>query len=167
MKPNVSRRSVVTAAWTTPVIVAAISAPAASASATLKQLSVRSAGPELYSQGTRISFYIFWVTNLGDATIPAGTLTVSLKEGPDFWFSGFSGLAGTWDYGPLTDDTLSFVYYLDVPPGTAGNEDDETYPLLMYLESSLPEDTQPPASATFVVTAPGYEPSVLTLLVPY
>lgn len=167
MDGRINRRTIVAAAWSAPVIVAAVRAPQAAASTSLAPLFIRYDGPNRFTEGDGGSNFLIWITNGGPTTIPAGSLSVAMQEGPGFYFSGFSGLAGTWDYGPEIAGGLSFVYYADLLPGTAGNEDDEAWPLLLYLANDTPNDVANVPQATLLITAPDHEPAVLTLPVPY
>jgi hypothetical protein len=166
MDQGMSRRAVMTgAAWSVPVIGLAIATPAFAASG--GALSLRYGGPSRFSEGDGGTALAVWVTNLGTVPIEAGGLVVSMQEGPGFTFSGFSSLDGAWDYGPPFDGGLTFQYGMTLDPGTAGNEDDEAWVLLLYLASELPEGTQPEATANLVVTAPGFVPATISLPVPY
>jgi len=167
MDSRVNRRTIVATAWSAPVIIAALSAPQAAASTPLAPLSARYAGPTRFTEGDGGSAFAVWITNLGAATIPAGSLTISMQEGPGFTFSGFSGLQGTWDYGPDLPGGLTFIYYMDLLPGTAGNDDDEAQPLLLYLANDTPDNATAIPQATLLITAPDHEPTVIALPVRY
>jgi hypothetical protein len=140
-----TRRNLLKAgAWSMPVIALAVAAPAHAAS--LATLTQRVVGPNLNDVFTYNALYF---TNNSSATIPAGSLTVTLiDESADWNYGGFSS-SGAFSYGAITGSTTSFILTEDLAVGA------ETPLLLLVLHSTLPAGGTA-RSAPLTVTAPGF-----------
>ncbi|MCS5715446.1 hypothetical protein NVV95_12925 [Herbiconiux sp. CPCC 205716] len=145
---QISRRTVVGTAWAAPVLLAAVTAPAAAASETMPTLTLTVSPP--YKDGNT-TWFVIRVTNDGTTDIPGGALLAYLPlTDASYWYSGFSGEVA-WNYGPddPTGESLTFAYDRAVPAGdTAGT-------LLLILGRTDPDQTPAPV-ATLTFSAPGY-----------
>lgn len=154
-RSQVTRRTVIGSVWAAPVVLLAVAAPAYAASGGGEVFATFVDGPNNYEDQSQYSI-IF--TNTGTGDLPADLL-VTMKEGPGFYYSGFSGYY--WQYGPAYDEGVTFIY----PEATPAGED--AWTLLLYLDKDPEGPGIPDATATLHVTATGYQPVTLTLKVPY
>jgi len=133
---SISRRTVLGAAWATPVLVVSTAAPAAAASPTPSLLPAYATPYE--DQGAR-KWYAFWVDNPTQAPL---TVTLTLD---DTWIAAQS--LGEWEYV----DTVDYTSYLRVSLGPGQS-----------VQNPLLEGYEAPAGSTIRAVAYADAPGFLT-----
>lgn len=104
--------------------------------------------------------YRVFVVSTGGGTIDSGTITVVFPDPGDCYsFAGFGGQ--TWNYAAQSSDGQVALRY-----EAALDAGDESEVLLLFLASDDRSQTPSPA-AYLMITAPGFDVTVLPVEVPY
>ncbi|WP_028474832.1 hypothetical protein [Nocardioides alkalitolerans] len=163
MTTTPSRRSLLRASvWAAPAVSVVAAAPAFAASTPGEPrptLAGRADGPSEYADSGS-TVYGIYVTNTGTEPIAGGTLTALLPDpGDGYSFSGVAGML--WNYADtFPDGQIAFRYD---PELAAGEESD----ILLLLINSDDRSQSPVPVANLLLTAPGYDATVLPLTVPF
>ena len=149
---TLSRRTVVGAAWASPIVLAAVAAPASAASQASRQLDLYVSPPARFGppgeQFAVLTQYIIRVTNDSATEIPAGGLTATVLLAPDFFFAGYDGVS-TWTAGPPDSSgaTSTLVYTATVAAGEIAG------PLeILLAKARIGQTPSPVATLTFSAT---------------
>ncbi|ROQ15444.1 hypothetical protein EDF54_0306 [Rathayibacter sp. PhB93] len=154
-----ARRTLVGAAWAAPVVALAVSAPTAAASGTLPPLGARADGPAEYRPSSSTEYRVF-VTNTGSTPLEGGSVIAVLQDpGDGYVFDGYNGQQWSYAYG-FPEGRVALRYDPALAPG-------EESVVLFLLIANTDRTQSPVPVADLVITAPGFDVTVLSLSVPY
>ncbi|WP_368497206.1 hypothetical protein [Herbiconiux sp. A18JL235] len=154
---QLSRRTLIGTVWAAPVVLAAVAAPLAAAS-TNQRFTATPAGPYDVT-GPPGTLYYLDLVNDGTTTLAPRAITAIASVDPDrFTWYGPGGL--DWDEIPSTDPTtVTLTNRFGLAPGTFFS--------FYFLAASTDRSASPTPDLQLTFLAPGYEPLMFTLAIPY